>query len=141
MLDDFRVTAHVRTLLVISDSGEMLTLDIYQRESNSNLLIPPFGEYFKRIVLAKTPTKKAQDLAKITYGTVDRSSGEGLYAELIVPEPDPLHVFIESMRAEYQYFVVYFTFSSQALEPEYINNVDSIIKGFEIKKDINNKVL
>jgi len=50
-------------------------------------------------------------------------------------------VFIETMRAEYQDFVVYFTFSSQALEPECINNIDSIIKGFEFKKDINNKVL
>lgn len=134
VVDDFKASEHVRTLLVLSDSGEMLTLDIYPRKSNSNLLIPPHGEYFKRIVLAKTPTKNAQDLAKITYGTIDRSSGEGLYAELIVPEPDPLHVFIETMRAEYKDFVVYFTFSSQALEPEYINKVDFIIKGFDINK-------
>jgi hypothetical protein len=134
VIDDFRVSEYVRTLLVLSDSGEMLTLDIYPRESNSNLLIPPFGEYFKRIVFAKTPTKKAQDLAKITYGTVDRSSGEGLYAELIVPEPDPLHVFIETMRAEYKDFVVYFTFSSQSPSLRYGNKVDLIIEGFEIKK-------
>ena len=134
VVDDFKASEHVRTLLVLSDSGEMLTLDIYPRKSSSNLLIPPHGEYFKRIVLAKTPTKNAQDLAKITYGTVDRSSGEGLYAELIVPEPDPLHAFIETLRAEYQDYVVYFTFSSQTPALRYSNKVDLIIEGFEIKK-------
>ena len=73
----------------------------------------------------------SNNLTSTTY------SKDGLSFKL----PVTWDVFIETMRAEYQDFVVYFTFSSQALEPECINNIDSIIKGFEFKKDINNKVL
>lgn len=132
--DDIRESDNLRTLLVLSDYGDTLTLSIYPRGPYSAVLIPPYTEYFKRIVLDKIPTKRMQDSARITYGIVERSFGEGLYAELIVPEPDPLHVFIETLRAEYQDYVVYFTFSSQTPALRYSNKVDLIIEGFEIKK-------
>lgn len=58
VIDDFRVSEYVRTLLVFSDSGEMLTLDIYPRESNSNLLIPPFGEYLSVLYSLKLQQRR-----------------------------------------------------------------------------------
>ena len=136
--DDIRVSDNLRTLLVLSDYGDTLTLSIYPRGPYSAVLIPPYAEYFKRIVLDKIPTKRMKDSARITYGISERSSGEGLYAELIVPEPDSLHEFIETLRAEYKDFVVYFTFSSQTPSLRYSNKVDLIVERFEIKKVSNN---
>ena len=132
--DDIRVSDNLRTLSVLSEHGDTLTIEIHPRGPHSALLIPQLAEYFKFFVLDKIPTKRMKDSARITHGTSERSSGEGLYAELIVPEPDPLHVFIETMRAEYKDFVVYFTFSSQSPALSCSNKVDLIIEGFEIKK-------
>tara|TARA_B110000046_G_scaffold174919_1_gene199127 strand:- start:1245 stop:1817 length:573 start_codon:yes stop_codon:yes gene_type:complete len=134
VIDDIGVPDYIRTLSVLSEHGDTLTIEIHPRGPHSALLIPQLAEYFKFFVLDKIPTKRMKDSARITHGTSERSSGEGLYAELIVPEPDPLHVFIETMRAEYKDFVVYFTFSSQSPALRYSNKVDLIIEGFEIKK-------
>ena len=134
VINDIGVPDYIRTISVLSEHRDTLTIEIHPRGPNSALLIPSYAEYFKFIVLDKIPTKRMKDSARITYGTVERSFGEGLYAELIVPEPDPLHVFIETLRCEYQDFVVYFTFKSQSHSLRHSNKVDFIIEGFEIKK-------
>jgi len=138
VIDDIGVPDYIRTLSVLSEHGDTLTIEIHPRGPHSALLIPQLAEYFKFFVLDKIPTKRMRDSARITHGASERSSGEGLYAELIVPAPDALHVFIETLRGEYQDFVVYFTFSSQSPSLRYSDKVDFIIEGFEIKKVSNN---
>jgi len=138
VIDDIGVPDYMRTISVLSEYTDTLTIEIHPKGPHSALLIPSFTEYFKFAVLDKTPTKRMRDSARVTHGISERSSGEGLYAELIVPEPDSLHVFIETLRGEYQDYVVYFTFNSQSPSLRYSNKVDFILEGFEIKKVSNN---
>lgn len=135
VLDDNQTSKDIRTLLIASDAGNILSIDVYPQLTGNQLPILPLSEYFKRIVIATTPTQQAQDSVKITYGTVNRKFGDGLFAEVKISDPESLHLFIETLRYEDQYFVVYFTFSSpMPLAPAASDVVDNIIDGFDIKK-------
>ena len=124
----------VRTLLAVAENGSMLSIDIYRESPSDTLLTPPINEYFKRYVMATMPMQETQDSAKITYGTVDRQIGTGLYAEINASYPDVMNIFVETLRYQEQRFVVYFTFQSSLSEASSTaNQIDLITTKFRIE--------
>ena len=133
VVDDFS-GEDLRTVLIVSDDGGTLSIDIFQKLADDTRLMPPINEYFKHFVIATMPQQKTKDSARITYGTIDRFLGESLYAEIKVFYPETLKYFVETIRYEDPAFILYFTFQSPLSSATSTGNViDLITREFTIK--------